>query len=84
MSTHYDPSLILVVGMQALDVLLLLTTGHQSAGLNDTMQHVLRTVKSALNIGLRSPAKSSQLQAAVLGKALWTTSLTPCLEYTGG
>lgn len=43
-------------------------TGHIAAGLNDTMQHVLGTVKGALNIGLQSAEKNSPLQAGVAGK----------------
>lgn len=42
MSAQYDPGLTLVVEMQELDILLLMT-GHIAAGLNDTMQCVLRT-----------------------------------------
>lgn len=50
MSVQADPGLILVVGMSELGILLLLTRGHTFAGLNyNTTQHVLGTVKSALN-----------------------------------
>lgn len=67
MSAQYDPGLTLVVEMQELDILLLMT-GHIAAGLSDTMQRVLRTVKGALNIGLQSAEKNSPLQAGVAGK----------------
>lgn len=67
MSAQYGPGLTFVVEMQELDILLLMT-GHIAAGLNDTMQRVLRTVKGALNIGLQSAEKDSLLQAGVAGK----------------